>query len=73
MAAEGKIENFILVVEGSIPNEHRKEEWYWASLGTDTKTGQPIATCEWIDRLAPQAWAVVAAGTCATYGGIHAM
>jgi hydrogenase small subunit len=26
-----------------------------------------------IDSLAPQAWAVVAAGTCAAYGGIHAM
>src|SRR5262249_5936873 len=25
------------------------------------------------DRLAPCAWAIVAAGTCATYGGIHAM
>jgi len=72
-AAEGKIENFILVVEGSIPNEHNKDEGYWASMGTDPKTGQPITTCEWIDRLAPQAWAVVAAGTCATYGGIHAM
>ena len=72
-AAEGKIENFILVVEGSIPNEHNKEEGYWASFGTDPKTGQPITTCEWIDRLAAHAWAVVAAGTCATYGGIHAM
>jgi hydrogenase small subunit len=28
---------------------------------------------EWIDLLAPRALAVVAAGTCATYGGIHAM
>ena len=36
-------------------------------------TGQPITLCEWIDRLAPRAFAVVAAGTCATYGGIHAM
>jgi hydrogenase small subunit len=33
------MENFILVVEGSIPNEHNKEEGYWASLGTDPKTG----------------------------------
>ena len=56
-AAEGKIENFILVVEGSIPNEHNKEEGYWASLGTDPKTGQPIPTCDWIDRLAARAWA----------------
>ena len=72
-AAEGKLSPFILVVEGSIPNEHNKEEGYWASFGTDQLTGQPIPTCDWIDRLAPRAWAVVAAGTCATYGGIHAM
>ena len=61
------------MVEGSIPNENNKEEGYWASLGTDESTGQPITTCEWIDRLAPHAWAVIAAGTCSTYGGIHAM
>src|ERR1700727_1015962 len=29
-ATEGKIENFILVVEGSIPNEKNKECGYWA-------------------------------------------
>ncbi len=72
-AAEGKLNPFILVVEGSVPDETNKEEGYWASMGTDPATGQPIATCEWIDRLVPRAWAVVAAGTCATYGGIHAM
>ncbi len=64
---------FVLVIEGSIPNEEIKSEGYWAALGTDKRTGQPITTCEWIDRLAHKAWAVVAAGTCATYGGIHAM
>jgi hydrogenase small subunit len=42
-------------------------------MGTDAATGQPIKTTEWIDRLAPKALGVVAAGTCATYGGIHAM
>ena len=73
IAAQGKLAPFILVVEGSIPNEHNKKEGYWASMGTDAETGQPITTCEWIDRLAPHAWAIVAAGTCATYGGIHAM
>ena len=61
------------MIEGSIPNEKNKNEGYWASFGTDQKTGQPILTCDWIDRLAPKAWAVIAAGTCATYGGIHAM
>ena len=59
--------------KGSIPNEKIKQEGYWAALGTDKKTGQPIPTCDWIDRLAPKAFAVVAIGTCATYGGIHAM
>src|SRR5258708_7127334 len=72
-AADGQGSPFILVIEGSIPNENNKIEGYWASLGTDDKTGQPITTCEWIDRLAPHAWAIVAAGTCAAYGGIHAM
>jgi hydrogenase small subunit len=72
-AAEGKLAPFILVMEGSIPNEKNKSEGFWAALGTDEETGQPITTCEWIDRLAPKAWAVMAAGTCATYGGIHAM
>jgi hydrogenase small subunit len=73
LAADGKIDPFMLVVEGSIPNENNKTAGYWAGFGTDKKTGQPITSCEWIDRLAPNAWAVVAAGTCATYGGIHAI
>jgi hydrogenase small subunit len=69
----GELGPFILVVEGSVPDETNKAEGYWATFGTDPKTGQPITTCEWIDRLAPKAWAVVAAGTCSAYGGIHAM
>ena len=73
MAEEGKLDPFVLVVEGSIPNEKIKKEGYWAALGTDPHTGQPITTNEWIDRLAPKALAVVGCGTCATYGGIHAM
>jgi len=63
---------FILVVEGSIPNERLSGEGFWAAMGMD-ETGTPIRTCDWIDRLAPKAWAVVAIGTCATYGGMHAM
>jgi len=74
LAAAGDLGRpYILVVEGSIPNEKVKEEGYWAAFGIDRATGQPITTCEWIDRLAPGAWAVVAIGTCATYGGIPAM
>jgi hypothetical protein len=33
---------FILVVEGSIPNEKNKSEGYWASFGTGKATGHPI-------------------------------
>lgn len=72
-AAQGDSRPFILVIEGSIPNEHNKAEGYWTGFGTNPETGQPIPVTEWVDRLAPQAWAIMAAGTCAAYGGIHAM
>jgi hydrogenase small subunit len=73
-AAEGNAPHpFILVVEGSIPNENTSKDGVWAGFGRDPETQQPIPTCTWLDRLAPRAWAVVAAGTCATYGGIHAI
>jgi hydrogenase small subunit len=72
-AAAGQLDPFVLVLEGSVPNEKIKKEGFWAAMGTDKKTGQPITTNEWIDRLAPKALAIIACGTCATYGGIHAM
>jgi hydrogenase small subunit len=72
-AASGELDNFVLVVEGSIPNEQLSGEGYWAAVGTDPVTGQPIKTADWIERLAPKALAVIGAGTCAAFGGIHAM
>ncbi|MDQ3137330.1 MAG: hydrogenase expression protein HypE [Gemmatimonadota bacterium] len=72
-AEAGKLDPFVLILEGSVPNEKIKKEGFWAAMGVDPKTGQPITTNEWLDRLAPKAAAVVAAGTCATYGGIPAM
>jgi hydrogenase small subunit len=72
-AARGELDPFVLVVEGSIPNEKINGDGYWTSMGNDPATGEPITLNQWLDRLAPQAWAIVAAGTCATYGGIHAM
>lgn len=71
-ADRGELDPFVLVVEGSIPNEKINGDGYWTSLGNDGN-GEPITLNTWIDRLAPKAWAVVAIGTCATYGGIHAM
>src|SRR5258708_6719977 len=72
-ADAGKLEPFVLVIEGSVANGRIKPGGYGAGLGNDPVTGQPIPWTDWIDRLAPKAWGVVAAGTCATYGGIHAM
>src|SRR5579863_8102405 len=34
-AEQGRLEPFVLVVEGSIPNEKIKSSGYWAGLGTD--------------------------------------
>ncbi|KQC36761.1 hydrogenase expression protein HypE [Frankia sp. ACN1ag] len=72
-AARGELEPFVLVIEGSIPNENINGEGYWTSFGNDPDTGQPLTINWWIDRLAPRAWVVIAIGTCAAYGGIHAM
>jgi len=40
MAEKGQLEPFVLVVEGSIPNETIKKEGYWAAMGTNPNTGQ---------------------------------
>jgi hydrogenase small subunit len=72
-AEAGKLDPFVLILEGSIPNEQLSGEGHWAGMGVNPENGQPITTNEWVDRLAPKAAAVVAVGTCATYGGIPAM
>src|SRR5438270_11957601 len=50
-AEKGELDPFVLVMEGSIPNERIKKEGYWAGYGTNPDTGQPILTTEWLDRL----------------------
>jgi hydrogenase small subunit len=72
-AEQGKLDPFVLVIEGSLGNEQINGEGHWTGFGVDPGTGQPITVNEWLDRLAPKAAAVVAVGTCATYGGIPAM
>ncbi len=61
-AAAGKLDPFVLVLEGSVPNEKIKKEGYWAAMGTDPDTAQPITTNEWIDRLAGKHWPCSRAG-----------
>src|SRR5919201_2686116 len=70
-AARGEAElPFVLVIEGSIPNENINGDGYWTSFGNDEATGQPLTLNWWIDRQATKSWGVVTIGTCATYGGI---
>ena len=64
----------MLVVEGSIPNEAIKNEGYWC--GVRQQPGdRPADDHQRVARPAGarRRSAVVAVGTCATYGGIHAM
>jgi hydrogenase small subunit len=72
-AAAGRLDPFMLVLEGSVPNEEINGDGHWSGFGVDPVDGQPISTSTWIDRLAPKAAAVLALGTCAAYGGIPAM
>jgi hypothetical protein len=44
-AAQGKLSPFILVTEGSIPDEKKKR----GLPGVVWQTLQPILTCDWID------------------------
>ena len=72
-AEEGRLAPFVLVVEGSVGNENLSGDGHWSGFGVDPEDGQPIPVGDWIDRLAPLAAAVLAVGTCASYGGIPAM
>ena len=73
-AAAGELDPFILVVEGSIPNDDLKSAHDWPTVAavrvTSCLLDQQAKTTEWLDRLAPVATAIVAAGTGATYGGV---
>jgi hydrogenase small subunit len=60
--AAGRLDPFVLVLEGSVPTEKVKQEGYWAALGTDP--GQPITTNEWIDRLLPKRGWTAGLGGC---------
>jgi len=40
-AERGELGPFVLVIEGSIPNEQIHGEGFWSGFGTDPATGQP--------------------------------
>lgn len=58
---------YVLIIEGAIPT---KDRGAYGTLGDD-KQG-PIRLADHVRRLAPDAMAVLALGTCAAYGGIAA-
>ena len=70
-AAEGQLAPFVLVLEGAIPDEARAGEGSFSRLGTSADR-RPITIADWVTRLAPQAEAVIAIGSCATWGGVPA-
>src|SRR3954467_10003771 len=39
---------FVLVIEGSIPNENINGDGYWTSFGNDLATGQPLTLDWWL-------------------------
>ncbi len=74
LAAEGKLNApYVIIFEGSVPNEGLAAErgGYWCAMGSET-VPKPIPTTTWLERMAPGAAAVIAIGTCATWGGIPA-
>lgn len=70
-AANGRLPPFVLVLEGSVLDESQAGAGSFSRLGTDEHE-RPLTMAVWLDRLAPQAEAVVAIGSCATWGGIPA-
>lgn len=70
-AAEGKLSPFALVLEGAIADESRAGEGSFSRLGTSAD-GRPVTIADWVDRLAPRAEAVIAIGSCASWGGVPA-
>ncbi len=68
---------YVVCYEGSIADERiaAASGGYWSAIGSESLGGdrhRPIPTTEWLTRLAPGAAAVIAVGTCATWGGIPA-
>jgi hydrogenase small subunit len=76
-AANGELDApFVVIYEGSIADESiaASTGGYWSGMGAREVDGemQPIPSSEWLKRLSENAAAVIAIGTCATWGGVPA-
>jgi hydrogenase small subunit len=77
MAANGELNApYVVIYEGSIADERiaAATGGYWCGMGVKDVDGlpQPVPTSTWLTRMAPGAAAIIAIGTCATWGGIPA-
>ena len=78
LAARGELGHpFVVICEGSIMDERiaASSGGYWSGLGADEDENgdpQPIPSSSWVSRMSKYAAAIVAVGTCATWGGIPA-
>ena len=78
-AADGKLgAPYVVVFEGSVADERIAERTggYFSAMGVesigDGEGSRPVPTATWLKRMAPGAAAMIAIGTCATWGGIPA-
>ena len=77
-ARDGKLDApYVVIQEGSVADERIAGMFggYWSGMGSRVAADgshQPIPTAQWLKDLAPGAAAVIAVGTCATWGGIPA-
>jgi len=78
LAAKGELDHpFVVICEGSIMDERiaANSGGYWSGLGADEDENgdpQPIPSSSWVSRMSNHAAAVIAVGTCATWGGVPA-
>ena len=78
LATQGKLgAPYVVIYEGSVANEKIAgvHGGYWSAMGANILpdgSHQPIPTAYWLRDLAPGAAAVIAIGTCATWGGVPA-
>lgn len=68
---------YVVLYEGSVADETIAEKYggYWSAMGMEKGTDglkKPIPTARWLSELSEGAAAVIAVGTCATWGGIPA-
>ncbi len=77
-AARGELDApYVVLYEGSVADETIAAEFggYWSAMGRmemEDGSHQPYPTAKLLSELAPGAAAVIAVGTCATWGGVPA-